>query len=90
MSTVAIGWLSAVFPLECNTIVEADTPLGNSAHFKQHMHMLQPFDHTKFLVGDIDTEEVENQILELAGSFVMTYRSWSQPDPQQDSRKHWF
>lgn len=72
MSTVAIGWLSAVFPLECNTIVEADTPLGNSAHFKQHMHMLQPFDHTKFLVGDIDTEElehkqskVENQILEL-------------------------
>ena len=55
--------------------MEADTPLGNSAHFKQHMHMLQPFDHTKFLVGDIDTEEVENQILELAGSFVMTYRS---------------
>ena len=27
MSTVAIDWLSAVFPLECNTIAETDTPL---------------------------------------------------------------
>ena len=56
MSTVAIDWLSVVFPLECNTIaetdtplfplecntiVETDTPLGNSAHSKQHMWQSQ-------------------------------------------------